>query len=377
MDEIPIVLFTVKEKGSTLFFDAYSQTDSMKQNSDITPREYSNYYRFYVNKYKNYNSINIHSVQSNNDYLKQQLDSSNERNDHYIFSPNKYSGFEVNQLNQSTTILPSAFCGNGISTNLEDYELRNKHLISFADKEDPSFESPLISSGIHNIHLYDPYLYNRKIYTKFPLNQTNIVRECNFKEKLCRTCQYSSLKNIDLYIEQPPKYNFVSNTIPEALSMGIMIGINAIVEVIASIAIKFCAKIPDKDELHPGTGCVLMDYLNDRIDRLFNDQIEILDNSTECEQSKNETETSNMNFEAWINNKLDEIINPTNHESSESRSTFKYTSLYDALVKNCYHKADDSRFDPIEYSDSLPYALPLADTKAQTLKRGFLDYSKN
>ncbi|KAK9172542.1 hypothetical protein CmeUKMEL1_13845 [Cryptosporidium meleagridis] len=376
MEEIPIVLFTVKEKGNTLFFDAYSQTESVKQNSGITPREYSNYYRFYVSKYKNYNSINVHSVQSNNDYLKQQLSSSNERNDHYVCIPNKYFGSEGNHLSQGATNLPSEFCGNRIDTNVENYVLRNKHAISCTNKQDPSFESSLISPGIHNIHLYnDKCLYNRKIYTRFPLNQTNIVRDYNFKEELCRNCQYSSLKNIDLYIEQPPKYNFVSNSIPEALSMGIMIGINAIVEIIASVAIKFCAKIPDKDELHPGTGCVLMDYLNDRIDRLFNEQIEIIDNSTGCEQTENETESSNMNFEAWINNKLDEIINPINHESSESKSTFKYNSLYDALTKNCYHKADGSKFDPIKYSDSLPYALPFSGTKVQTLRRGFLDYS--
>ncbi|KAH8583938.1 uncharacterized protein ELE39_002696 [Cryptosporidium sp. chipmunk genotype I] len=376
MGEIPIVLFTVKDKGNTLFFDAYSQTESVKRNTGITPREYSNYYRFYVSKYKNYNSINTRSTQSKNSNLKQQFDSSNEKNDHYIFDSNKYIEFESNQLNQCIPILPCALCENETNTNPGNYELQNRHLISYVNSQNSKLEFPHTSFDIHNIHINnDPHLYNRKIYTRFPSNQSSMVGGYYSNRELCRHCQYS-LKNIDFYIEQSPKYNFVSNTIPEALTMTIMIGVNAIVEVIASIAVKFCAKIPDKDELHPGTGCVLMDYLNDKIDSLLNEKIEIHD-SIECEQSGDGTKGPNVNCEVWINNKLDEIMNPTNYENSENRYSSKYSSLYDALVKNCYHKADDSGFDPIKYSNNLPYTLPFVGAKTQALKRGFLDYSEN
>ncbi|OII75324.1 uncharacterized protein cubi_01845 [Cryptosporidium ubiquitum] len=373
MNEIPIVLFSVKNKGNTLFFDAYSQTDSINYNSNVTPREYSNYYRFYVNKYKNYNSINVQSDQLKNSVFEQKIDLSNEKNRRCVCSSSEYIELEGNQLKNGIPIthVPRE---NEIDPNLNDFGTKNWQVTSYVKSQSPELNFRHSSSEIHNIRLNNsPYLYTNKNYTKYPSKQNN-MGERHYNRELCRHCQYSSVKNIDFYIDPSPKYNFISNSIPEALTMTIMIGVNAVVEIIASIAVKFCARIPDKDELYPGTGCVLMDYLNDKIDHLLNDQAEIHDESTENQQSENDTKSSNINCEAWISNKLDEIMNHSNYKDSENKIPYKYNGLYDALIKNCYHKADESGFDPVKYSENLPYTLPFVSARTQTLRRGFIDY---
>lgn len=373
MNEIPIVLFSVKDKENALFFDAYSQTDVMNQNSSIAPREYSNYYRLYVNKYKNYNSVNKRSIQSENDDFEQKINFSNKKDNICACGSNKYIELEGSQLKNGVSILPHMLSGNEFNQNLDEHGIQNFHIINYVNNQNSNFKSPLSSSRIHNIHLNNPYLNTRKIYTKYPSKQS-IMSERYHNIELCRQCKHSPLKSIDFYTCQPPKYNFISNSIPEALTMTIMIGVNTVVEIIASIAVKFCARIPDKDELYPGTGCVLMDYLNDKIDHLLNDQIEVNSEPTENKILKNEENSLDVNCETWINNKLDEIMNHSNYRSCESRFPSKYNSLYDALIKNCYHKADESGFDPIKYSENLPYTLPFVNTRMQSLKRGFLDY---
>lgn len=370
MNEIPIVFFAVKNKETTLFFDAYSQTDVTSLNPCVTPREYSNYYRYYINKYKNYNSIDLqlNSLKDNN--YRQYSDVSNKKVDcNKISKQNEYFELEGKQLKNEVPILNFP-CGNEVNQGPDEHGTQKWSVINYTNHKSSQPEFLSSDSNIYADLNKGLTSNKRKMYIKYP-NRDNDIDKYYSNRESCKHCQSYPLSRTDFYFDQPSKYNFKYNTIPEALAMSVMVGINAIVEIISSIAIKFCVRIPDKDELHPGTGCVLMDLLNDQIDQLTNEKTEIHDESTGCKQSEN-VEIQKFNCEAWINSKLDEITNPPNSTNDYSNSSSRHSGLCDVFINNCYYRANESEFDPIKYSKDLPYTLPFVDSNAQSLKRGLV-----
>ena len=154
--------------------------------------------------------------------------------------------------------------------------------------------------------------------------------------------------------------------------MSIMVGINTIVDIIACIAIKFCARIPDKEYAYPGTGCILMDYLNEKIDGfLINEEKNNSDCSTNFETNMDIDICSQSDSEKfWIDQKLEDIMNPMNYKDYNHNSSYKYNGFTDALLKNCY-KADKSRFDAMEYLESTSYSQQSENHQTHLLEKGF------
>ncbi|KAJ1608003.1 hypothetical protein OJ253_2109 [Cryptosporidium canis] len=359
MEDIPIVLFAVKKKETALYLDSYSQTDNIYKNTCATPRDYSNYYHSYIKKYKNYDYEDQELHKSRNNYYRQNSYFLNRRT-----SSNKHEHFELQGVQNKGDPLIYNKCGYDTSQFYGKYGIQKFPVTLYQSSQ---AETSSIVTTINNAHFNtNPQLKTRKIHVKYPYNQDCHIKEY-YSEVLCKCCRNSSLRNANLYHENPPNYNFISDNIPEAIAMTVMIGINAVVEVIAGIAIKCCARIPDKDYLHPGTGCVLMDQLNDKIDHLISEQSE---ENNEVKQLENEEDDPNPSCEAWINSKLDEVME--NYNTKDNTAGSKFNSLYGSLIKNCYHKANDSEFDPMKYSENLPYSIPFTNSEVRPLKRGFL-----
>ncbi|KAL7069075.1 hypothetical protein ACR3K2_06080 [Cryptosporidium serpentis] len=143
------------------------------------------------------------------------------------------------------------------------------------------------------------------------------------------------------------RHHAQTRNILETFSMSLLVGLNYIIDLAANLSIKFCPKIPDKDKAYPGTGCILLDFINDSIDNnlLGDENYSIRKYNSQKEQNKNQ-----INKEPYQN-----YTKVNNQQKNYSISSIIFTK--------CYHRTDSDMFDPLEYVQKVPPTMPCEEKK--------------
>ncbi|KAH8740026.1 hypothetical protein FG386_000853 [Cryptosporidium ryanae] len=355
MDEIQIALFEVRSVSEASLIDSSSQTDVSLFQIRKTPSEYVSYINRYIKEYELIKHINSRSYQidtfvnKNSSYLNSDIQSCKKSITSYSKNVKNNQEFPNFYIGPHTNYSLPALGSSGVKSDLFKIPVNNKNSVYKPDFNNKNYfisQEEILPANEYSTVAHSSNFKSTNYNMFYPEN----------KDDLFRARQSTSLRI--------PRYNFVSNGISETVAMALMVGVNTLVEIIASIAINFCPKIPDKDETLPGTGCVLMDYFNNKLDFLINDNISNLERF-KPESIQNEDDHNSQDENDWVEKKIDEITTLVNNRSQTVRNIME-----EIILKNCYHKSEN-RFDPVRYSEETPFSLPLRNNWKGPIKDGF------
>ncbi|KAK6588780.1 hypothetical protein RS030_2226 [Cryptosporidium xiaoi] len=350
MEEIQVALFKVRSLSETILIDSSSQTDVSYLQSKKTPSEYVNYINYYIKEYELIKHSNSRSRQINT----------------FITENPSHLKSHIRRYGEITN--PSSGNDKNYQTHSNYFkELNIGYFLSTPNNTDS--EPHFCQIPLNYKYVVDKSALNENYITSQQLllvdEHSEVRHSFNCK---CLSCNlpYPKSKNYLLKSWHPlpskvPRYNFVSNGISEAIAMILMVGVNTIVEIIASIAISFCPKFPEKDVSFPSTGCILMDYFNDKIDFFINNTC-ILENS-ELEDNNSEGYHYSEDEINW-NKKIDKTIIPFENKSLTVHNVFK------DILNNC-HQENENAFDPVKYLEGTPFSSPPQTHGQCPLREGF------